>query len=216
MIRKLTLAAVALLALGGCVTDGYYGGYRGGGDYYYGQPSSSYYYDDGYGYYDRYGYGGYGRYGYGYGYPAYGYYGGYGYPYHPPYRPRPDHPDDDQAPNTLARPTLIDGGRAKRASRLGGSGLRSDIGSAPSMRAIEDGGRLRRPSLSAPMAAPRSTIQQPRFQQSRPPPSAAPRSDVQPPRFQQSQPSSGRSAPRPTLSRPPASRLRDSRQQVER
>lgn len=100
MIRKLSLAVAALaaVALSGCVTSGY--GYRGGtGDYYYGRSSSSYYgygapYGSlGYGYpggwYGGLGYG-YSTYGY-YPYYPYAYYGsGYGYrgPYHAPYRPR--------------------------------------------------------------------------------------------------------------------------------
>lgn len=221
MIRKLTLAAVAALALGGCVTDGYHGGYGGGGDYYYGQPSSGYYYDDGYGYYDRYGYGGYGRYR-GYGYPYYGYYGRYGYPYYPPYYPpyhprppRPDHEDGPvtggrlppsrgvggpqgagQIPNTIARPSLLDGGRARLGERAGG--LRRDLSRERIGDAGNDAGP-RRPRLSAPQPAmPRSVAPSPRVQSSRPPPT------------------SGRSTPRPSLSRPPASRERDTGQQVER
>jgi hypothetical protein len=99
MIRKfsLAIAALAVVALSGCVTSGY--GYRGGsGDYYYGRSSSSYGYGApygsvGYGYpggwYGGLGYG-YSTYGY-YPYYPYAYYGsGYGYrgPYHAPYRPR--------------------------------------------------------------------------------------------------------------------------------
>lgn len=109
MIRKLALPAlsiVAALLLAGCVDD-----YRvrrgpGGGEYYYGQPSTEYrYYGSPYGGWGP--YGGYYPYGesyrfrsyYNYGYPyrygGYPYYGGYpgygyprygGYPYYPRYR----------------------------------------------------------------------------------------------------------------------------------
>lgn len=95
---SLAVAALAAVALSGCVTSGY--GYRGGtGDYYYGRTSSS-----SYGYGAPYGSVGYGYPGgwyggLGYGYSTYGYYpyypyayygSGYGYrgPYHAPYRPR--------------------------------------------------------------------------------------------------------------------------------
>lgn len=117
MIRTISLAVLAAVALSGCVSSGY--AYRGGGvgDYYYGRSSQSYY-RGGVPYGSvpygsvRYGSVPYGSVGYGYpggvygsigyGYPSYyggGYYGrpGYGYygPYYPPYyRPyvRPHHP----------------------------------------------------------------------------------------------------------------------------
>jgi hypothetical protein len=112
MIRTISLAVLAAVALSGCVSSGY--AYRDGGvgDYYYGRSSQSYY--RGGVPYGSVPYGSvpYGSVGYGYpggvygsiryGYPSYyggGYYGrpGYGYygPYYPPYyRPyvRPHHP----------------------------------------------------------------------------------------------------------------------------
>lgn len=96
MIHKLLLSALAVAALGGCVTPYQYRG--GNGDYYYGQPAVEYRdYGLPYGPYGSVGYGvpgGWsGNFGYqygGYGVP-YGYYGGYYDPYvyyHPHYYPR--------------------------------------------------------------------------------------------------------------------------------
>ncbi|MGI8560313.1 MAG: hypothetical protein ACR2J7_02515 [Luteimonas sp.] len=123
MIRTLSLAVLAAVALSGCVTSGY--GYRGGsGDYYHGRSSPGYY---GYGApYGSIGYGThgawYGGIGYGstyyrgpypYGYGPYyrpgygGYYGPYYRPYHGPYYPpyrrpvvvHPGHPHKPRPPH---------------------------------------------------------------------------------------------------------------------
>lgn len=90
--RHLVVAALAAVALSGCVTYDHASA-RAPGGYYSGRASTDYYY---------------GPYGsYGYGYPAYGYYGSYGhygyptygrYPYYVPHRPhypRPPRPDHD-------------------------------------------------------------------------------------------------------------------------
>jgi len=222
MVRKFLLAALSAAALAGCVTDGYYsgyGGYRGGGDYYYGRPSVDYYYDD-YGY-PGYGYG-YGGYGYGHGYYGYGYpyYGGYGgywdYPYYwPPYRPRPprpDHDDDDgprtggnlppsraggpqgagQVPRAIARPRLTDG--VDRPAWRPPGGLRPGIGGP------RTGGSGREMRVRAPASSP----------------PLAPRQVAPVPRVDSRPPMSGRSMPRERVSRPPASRERDLGQEHER
>jgi hypothetical protein len=99
---SLAVAALAAVALSGCVTSGY--GYRGGsGDYYYGRSTTSHY-----GHGAPYGSVGYGYPGGWYGSLGYGsrYYRGpyrYGYgPYYPPYRRpvvvRPPHPHKPRPP----------------------------------------------------------------------------------------------------------------------
>lgn len=224
MIRRLSIAVLAAAALAGCVTDGYYHG--GSGDYYYGRPSVDYYYDGyGYGYPGGgYGYGGYYDYRYGYGYPYHGWYGGYwDYPYYyPPYRPRPPHhprPDDDDGPrtggklppvrdvsppsraglpNTIARPSLLDGGRSKWQNPPPGGRGRLESGMPRARDPGADDARVRSPRLSAPLV-PRSAMPAPPRVDSRPPP-----------------PRSVRSPPRERVSRPPASRERDLGQKVER
>lgn len=98
MIRKLSIVALAVAGLSGCVSSGYgYRGGGGGGDYYYGGGSS---------YGAPYGYGGVG-YGYGYSDPYYSY-GGYGYPrygYAPVYPyPRPGHGGNNGQPRRVVVP----------------------------------------------------------------------------------------------------------------
>lgn len=188
MMRKLsiaTIAAIAALLLGGCVSD--YAYRDGPGDYYYGRPSVDYSY---YGYgapYGSIGYGGYGGYGYGgygyggysggglYGYPYGGYgsgYGGYyGYPYrNGHYRPRhdggyerPPRPGNGSTPTDYNR-------NVHGADKIHGILERNRNLPRPQPRGISPGGS-RQDSGRAPMSVPRG----------RPGLNRGPTSSIQPP-----------------------------------